>query len=87
MDLILSFNQMWKQHPNVFTLYPDDNVYIICDTYELKISAVKEPCNPPLQLLRLQITYAQLVDVGVKVLLYPCMQTHNNNNLFLFRNI
>ena len=35
VDLILSFQQMWAQHPDVLYLYPDVSISIICGKHDL----------------------------------------------------
>lgn len=46
---------MWRLHPEVYALYPDSSVHIICDIYEASISNVIEVVSPPSKLLRLQL--------------------------------
>lgn len=63
VDLILSYEQMWKMHPGVYALHPDNSVFIICDTVEVPISDVTHVTTPPLQLLKLKKNMNTLIPV------------------------
>lgn len=58
VELILTFDQLWKQYPALSILHFDTRTHIICTEYTIPASAVTGISQPPSCLLKMDCTYS-----------------------------
>ena len=64
--MIASFDQRWMLFPDVYAMYPDPDIYTICNECEIKSSDIVSISVPPPQfnLLKLDIISKELCPVN-----------------------
>ena len=65
-DTILSFEQLWRRHPEVSVLYPDERL-TICEHVEISSCQVTRLFHPPQHLLKLDLARSSLMHFNRQV--------------------
>ena len=69
-DLILTREQFWRKLPDITCLYADSSIHVVTDQIEVDISSVLDICDPPTDILKIDVNSQKLLAMSPNVSIY-----------------